>query len=274
MSMGSDLFSSITGNTDKACLVVHDVREQAAALENQLSATFGGHIGTQIGAATKTQSVLQDKLKKTMKMLQNDPEQAANVSALSGHDKTFFVQFNPSTLQLNSFGHPDTHMDVTGSNADQNAVNDTVIAPRVNLTVQLIFDQMNIYDAFMFDKVTSGVSATTVTNAITAIKGTTFTVQPYVEGLISALRNPYTQSMTFQWADFSFTGRLRQLHASYTMFSTSGRPIRATVQLHIQQDRKTAEQQKWKTQLDTLLSQKSAFAAAGQKVSNLFNLSF
>ena len=31
MSIGSDLLSSVTGATDKACIVVHDVRSQGTA---------------------------------------------------------------------------------------------------------------------------------------------------------------------------------------------------------------------------------------------------
>ena len=199
----------------------------------------------------------------------------AQTAALAGAsaDKTFFVQFNPSSLQMYSTNSPEQRRSLSSTNDDQDTVNDVVSAPRVELTTTLIFDKMNIYDAFMFDKFNTGVSATTVTNIVTLAKGATFTVQPYVEGLISALRNPYTQSMTFQWADFSFTGRLRQLQANYKMFSVSGRPIRAEVQLRLRQDLDTQDMQRWKSQFNSMLAQKSSLVTAGQKVSNLLNLS-
>ena len=274
MSVGKDLLSSVTGNTDKACLVVHDVRAQATAIELKWnSAGNFGQLGGSIGPATQRQSEHQNTLANTMKALQGNSDLASAVSGQAGQDKTFFVQFNPSSLQLYSSNQPDLRAGLNNTNSDQNAVADSVTAPQVDLTVQLIFDKMNIYDAFMFDKATSGASVTTATNIATLASDKTFTVQPYIEGLISALRNPYTQTMTFQWAHFSFTGRLRQLQANYTMFSVSGRPIRGVVQLRMKQDRNTAELQKWKSQFETLLMQKNALAAAGQKVSNLLNLS-
>lgn len=274
MSIGSDLLSSVTGNTDKACLVVHDVREQAKQIELEWNnAGNYGQLGGSIGPATQRQNEYQNTLAKTMQALQGDTNLASTMSSKTGQDKTFFVQFNPSSLQLYSANQPDIRASVNNTNSDQNTVSDAVTAPRVDLTVSLIFDKMNIYDAFMFDKFNTGASATTVTNIVTLAKGSTFTVQPYVEGLISALRNPYTQTMTFQWADFSFTGRLRQLQANYTMFSVSGRPIRAVIQLRLRQDQNTAELQKWKTQFETMLTQKNQLEGAGQKVSNLLNLS-
>lgn len=267
MSIGSDLLSSVTGKTDKACLVVHDVRENGQAMDKEINQLQS------LGVMTEQQQSDFDILKRTRDAMSGQAEYAQQVAQMGGTDKTFFVQFNPSSLQLHSSSTPQMHRNVVGTNEDQNNSTDVVTAPRVELTVTLIFDKMNIYDAFMFDKFNSGASVTTVTNAVTMLSGKTFTVQPYVEGLISALRNPYTQSMTFQWADFSFTGRLRQLQANYTMFSVSGRPIRAQVQLRLQQDLRSSEMTKWGNEFDMLLSQKNSLVNAGQKVSNLFNLS-
>lgn len=267
MGLGGDLLSSLTGNTAKACLVVHDVRAKAKALQlqqQQLSA---------LGSLNPLQSAQLGMITGTLQALQTGTRAAMNMAAADNTDKNFFVQFNPSSLQLYSTNIPNRHRDVSSTNEDQNTANDVVSAPRVELTVTLIFDKMNIYDAFMFDKFNTGVSATTVTNIATLATGSTFTVQPYVEGLISALRNPYTQSMTFQWADFSFTGRLRQLQAHYKMFSVSGRPIRAEVQLRLRQDLDPRDMQNWKTQFNNMLLQKSSLVTAGQKVSNLLNLS-
>ena len=276
MSIGSDLLSSVTGATDKACIVVHDVRSQGTAVELEIEqnrSSWYGVAGGLIGPATQQESFHQSVLNHTKDALQGNESLAAAMSGSAGQDKTFFVQFNPASLQINSSNASSQRRDLNGTNDDQNTVSDTVAAPTVELTVALKFDKMNIYDAFMFDKFTGGVSVTTATNLATMASGTTFTVQPYVEGFISALRNPYTQSMTFQWADFSFRGRLRQLQANYTMFSVSGRPIRAEVQLRLRQELRSAEVQMWKAQLETLLGQKSALQTAGQQVSNLLNLS-
>ena len=267
MGIGSDLVSSMTGLTDKACLVVHDVREKGKALElekKQLNS---------LSSLDEVQKQRLGSLSDTLSKLTGTMEYAAGEAASMGTDKIFYVQFNPSSLQIYSANMSTQLRDVCTTSEQQKTISDLVSAPRVELTTTLIFDQMNIYDAFMFDKMTTGASATTVTNLFTMATGSTFTVQPYVEGLLSALRNPYTQSMTFQWADFSFTGRLRQLQATYKMFSVSGRPIRAEVQMRLRQDLDTTDMQRWKAQFETMLTQKHSLASAGQKVSNLLNLS-
>lgn len=268
MAIGSDLLSSLTGNTAKACLVVHDMRAKGKALELEQQ-----RLGA-LGVRTAEQTAQLANVTNTLNALQQGVK-TAQTAALAGAsaDKTFFVQFNPSSLQMYSTNPTNMHYDLSSTNDDQNAANDVVVAPRVELTVTLVFDKMNIYDAFMFDKFNTGVSATTVTNIVTLATGSTFTVQPYVEGLISALRNPYTRSMTFQWADFSFTGRLRQMQANYKMFSVSGRPIRADVQLRLRQDLDMSDMQNWKSQFNKMLTQKSSLVTAGQKVSSLLNLS-
>lgn len=272
MSIGSDLLSSVTGATDKACIVVHDVRSQGTQVERELALNGGDGDGV-TGGNSGPGSMQQQILTRTKDLLQGDASYAAAVSGGAGQDKTFFVQFNPASLQLDSSNAFSQKRDLSGTNDDQNTVNDTVTVPTVDLTVTLKFDKMNIYDAFMFDKVTSGVSSTTVTNIVTLGADLIFTVQPYVEGFISALRNPYTQSMTFQWADFSFRGRLRQLQAKYTMFSVSGHPIRADVQLRLRQDLRSTEMQKWKAQMETMLGQKDALQTFQQQAGNLLNLS-
>ena len=267
MAIGSDLVSSLTGLTDKACLVVHDVRANGEALELKQQ---------QLGKLSSL-SALQQKqsefISHTLSKLENSSDFAANRAGAMGTDKVFYVQFNPSSLQMYSTNISEKVHNTCSDGKQQITSNDTVTAPRIELTTTLVFDKMNIYDAFMFDKMTTGVSATTATNLVTMATGSVFTVQPYVEGLISALRNPYTRSMTFQWADFSFTGRLSQLQATYKMFSVSGRPIRAEVQMRLCQDLDSTDRQRWKNQFETMLTQKHTLASAGQKVSNLLNLS-
>lgn len=267
MAIGSDLVSSLTGLTDKACLVVHDVREKAKNLELEINQFKN------LSSLSEAQQQRLSSLKDTQSRLAGSVEYAAGEAASMGTDKILYVQFNPSSLQMYSTNILTKVHNTCSDGKQQITSNDTVTAPRIELTTTLVFDKMNIYDAFMFDKMTTGVSATTATNLATMVTGSVFTVQPYVEGLISALRNTHTQSMTFQWADFSFTGRLSQLQATYKMFSVSGRPIRAEVQMRLCQDLDSTDRQRWKNQFETMLTQKHSLASAGQKVSNLLNLS-
>ena len=104
--------------------------------------------------------------------------------------------------------------------------------PAISLSMRLYFDEVNLADSFMWEKFTSGVSVQTGVNIATAVagaKGKVWTVQTQVEGLVAALRNLYTRKVYFHWADFTFGGQLQTVMAQYTMFSTSGRPVRAVV---------------------------------------------
>lgn len=259
--MGKDLLSSLTGNTDKACLVIHDVRAKSGNLEPELGA--GSALGEGLSKFADQRQKTQDALNQVGSTVTGGSTQA--------DDKIFFVQFNPNSLQIYSSNYHDDRRDLSGNNQKQHAKNDAVTAPKVDLSFMLIFDQMNVYDSFMGDKI-QGANVSTVTNAITGL-AKTFTVQPYVEGLISAIRNPYTKSMTFQWADFSFTGILTSMHAAYTMFSVSGRPVRAQVQLRLRQELNRTELNKWHADFAEMVGDRKSLTSAGQRVGNMINLS-
>ncbi len=71
-----------------------------------------------------------------------------------------------------------------------------------------------------------------------------------MEGLVAALRNPYTRNITFRWAKFSFTGQLNTINAQYTMFSPSARPIRAKVNMRLHQELDPDKLQDWYADFD------------------------
>ena len=75
-------------------------------------------------------------------------------------------------------------------------------------------------------------------------------VQSQVEALVATLRNAYTRTISFRWADFSFIGQLNTVRANYTMFSPSGRPIRAQVLLRIQHEMDPTMLQGWYNSFD------------------------
>lgn len=211
---------------------------------------------------------------------------AKTLSALSGNlnslvssvanaaDKKFQVQFNPSELQIYATNLKVDKADTRTIDDNNRALSDSALSSTVELTVNLIFDHVNIYDAFMMDKV--GLSATGLTNAASAIAsaaGKTWTVQTEVEGLISALRNKYTRSITFMWANFSFVGVLRNVNAQYTMFSVSGRPIRAKVMLRLRQEINTKTLNSWQDDFDKAFGGDTTnLVSFEQNISSLINV--
>ncbi len=225
MSIGQQAAASLTGNIETALLVIHDYRERAAKLNEGV--TGGLSVAQTLSALNKA------RVRATAAALEN----GAPPSYPGSQDRTLRVQFNPSELTLNASAVPKSEQDGTTGRSRTMAVEDA----KLNLTVMLYFDDMQTYDAFMWDKFTAGFTAQGVSNAVkmgkdAVGKGTVHSVQGQVEALVAALRNPYTRSISFRWADFAFIGQLNTIRANYTMFSPSGRPIRAQVLLRIQHE--------------------------------------
>ena len=187
-------------------------------------------------------------------------------------DKTFKVQFNPSELTLNANSTPVNKIDSSTGQARTIAAED----PKLSLRVKLYFDDMNTADSFMAEKFSSGATAQTIGNIAEGVKsamGKKHTVQPQVEALVAALRNPYTRTVSFRWADFSFIGHLHAVHARYTMFSVSGRPVRAEVELMIQHEMDNILLRQWYEDFNKAFGGVAGtMTKAQQKVGNILNL--
>lgn len=225
MGIGQQALASLTGNVETALLVIHDYRQKAAELS---SGVTGG-----LSTAQTLSTLNQARIRATARAL----ETGSPPTYPGSNDRTLRVQFNPSELTLNASAVPQSQQDGTTGRSRTMAVEDAKLA----LTVLLYFDDMQTYDAFMWDKFTAGLTAQGVANLAkmgmeAAGKLRTYSIQGQVEALVAALRNPYTRSISFRWADFTFIGQLNTVRANYTMFSTSGRPIRAQVLLRIQHE--------------------------------------
>lgn len=161
---------------------------------------------------------------------------------LKGSKKQFQVQFNPSDLQIE--GHGGGRMATTAfNNTDEHgrsgpaAIDFKPVPIYINLNVKLLFDNMNANECFLSAKTNiapSEMAKSLIKTGLSAAgKNRKMTVQQEVEGLIAALRSPYTRCITFNWGDMSYTGVLNRVAAQYTMFNSSGIPVRAVVQLSL-----------------------------------------
>ena len=150
-----------------------------------------------------------------------------------GYNKEFSVQFNPSSLNISGFsGGSYEIMDYGGTNK---AAKTTPIDTTLQLSVNLIFDQMDLANSFPMDSIDFSIS-----NAMmTALKGVTDThqmnisVQAATEGFIGALSNPYTRLVCFKWGELEYKGVIKNVQANYKMFDIIGRPVRSEVALSI-----------------------------------------
>lgn len=230
MGIGQQALSSLTGNIETALLVIHDYRQQA-----KKDTAEWAKEGRVLSTEDETHWLDSTRSWQTKKALDGNKP----ITYPGSQDRILKVQFNPSELMLNASAVPQDKQDATTNQSRTMAVEDASLM----LSVKLYFDDMDTYDAFMWDKITLGLSAQTAANVVkmgqdvfTENGSAGHSVQTQVEALVAALRNPYTRTISFRWTDFVFTGMLNSVQANYTMFSPSGRPIRAEVGLRIQHE--------------------------------------
>ena len=110
--------------------------------------------------------------------------------------------------------------------------------------------------------------------------GKVWSVKAQTNGLLAALMKESTRTVTFKWADMTFTGEATEAQARYTMFSPLGHPVRSVVRLNIiQQVRGQADITYWDKAFDKLFTPQDGLAEAGgksamQQLGNLINIGF
>ena len=263
-SMLSGAVSSILGNPNKAIITI----EQAPTAASSTSPTV---LGNQlIQAVMGTSEKLSDAAGSVGAASSTLPGGAAG-------QKKLVVQYNPSSISIQANAES-----VRFQNLQQNLDNavpaNLVRPPSVVMSVELVFDDMNIADSFMVEKFTSGLSAQTVSNVVNAALGRTFSVQAQINAFIGLMQSDTTRNIKFQWADMSFVGEVTEAQARYTMFSTSGRPVRGTVRLNItQQVDDKADASYWDTAFQKFFADgvNEVGARSGlDKVQNLINIGY
>lgn len=252
MSAIRDLGAQALGNVETALLTIHDYRNAAASL-----------------AGSKEAASLIGKL--TGDVLSSGQAPLSSDSS----DRTMRVKFNPSQLTLNASAIPQNKKSAEGPGSRTISAEQA----KLNLTVVLFFDDCDTYDAFLWDKYVNSLgTAGGLANAGKSLwsaagQRNAPSVQPEVEALVAALRNPYTRLITFRWNKFQFSGTLNTIQARYTMFSSSGRPIRAQVLLRILHSMDPQLLDGWYKSFETAFGGDTAdLVRAGQRVGNLLNL--
>lgn len=265
MSIGQQALASLTGNIETAYLVIHDYRK----CEPKSSKDKNGE-----DKNIKSDKMLEILAKKRIEATKQALENKQDVSYPGSINRTFKVQFNPSELRLNASALAQNKSDATKNQSRTIATVDASLM----LTVRLYFDAMNTYDAFMWDKFTLGASVQTIHNIAgiaTEVSGDkeVKSVRKQVEALVAAVRNPYTRTISFRWADFSFIGMLSTVQANYTMFSTSGHPVRAEVILRIKHEMNAYMIDPWLDSFDKAFGKDTKnLVTPGQTTANLLNL--
>ncbi|MCR5503803.1 MAG: hypothetical protein K6F53_12430 [Lachnospiraceae bacterium] len=229
--IGQDALNSLTGNLPKAILFV---RKYSPAM----------NLGTTAGEQKAlTDSIkLQKALVATTKSKLGGNAGTASFETLKAKGMAsgftaLRVQYNPSTIYMDTSAGLREVDESSISNIMNNQIKQFKSDAITTLGMQLIFDDMDLMDAFMLDTATLNTgNALSAAGKVTGIKRTKFSVRTEVEGLIACLFSPITRLVVFCWSDMVFRGELFQVNANYTMFNKYGDPIRALVEITIQQD--------------------------------------
>ena len=246
----SETTDAITGRIEKALLVVHDYSNLAKNLgqDGKPAEQAGGS-----NTGTDTASILKG----------NPPP-----TYPSSEERYFRVRFNPSELAMNSSTNVARHIDVQ----TKKMVVDKEKRPSITLSVPLYFDDVKVWDAFLWDRFHRPENVALA--AKESKDNVCHSVQGEVEALIAALQDPNTRSISFRWANFYFIGQLSSIQAKYTMFSPSGQPIRAQVLLRINHEVDNDMMKEWFDSYNKVFPTDGevSLALGGQNVGTILNL--
>lgn len=256
-ALGQNLASSISGNIPKAILCVRQMSEddlmEAAAKDATTAAKDAAAVATRL-----QKMLLKTSQKQLLSEAQNALERGAGDSTLAS--QTFDsltkggvmkgsgylameVQYNPNTIYMET--QAGRQVEYAGGNLGSKSNNQIVqdIQPvSTTMSFQLIFDDMNPFDAFMLEN----LAPTTVGNIVSAAgalnrnldrkkKTVGYSVQSQIDGLMALLTQDETRQVIFFWAKMCFRGELTNVNTRYTMFNKDGNPIRGVVELTIRQ---------------------------------------
>ena len=183
---------------------------------------------------------------------------AGVTTALSANNYSVLeVQYNPKSIQISANGGGMLTRPTSGdANAFQMQVSSNTM--RLNFNVDLIFEDINVSDAFHLEGLSMNAEdlAQTGMSAITNMFGDGYSVQKQCDGLLSLLNFKRLKQVIFVWSDMFFHGELTAVDVKYEMFNKLGNPILAKVRLTIQENdsntslKYVSDEEQWNTAID------------------------
>ena len=229
MDMLQDLGTTLTGSIHKALLFI----KKPGGIPDELS------------------EVKKSLLKK--KSFKEDPagafkSQLSKSSELAGKGYHILqVKYNPSKIQMSTKAGCYTQSGPGGEGV--NTITQITVPAQTILNVELVFDDMSIPDAFMWDKFTPSIDnvVTGTSGVVKNLKGKGYSVRKQIDGLLGLISCASNRSVMFYWSEMAFVGELTSVQARYTMFNPAGEPVRGVVRLSIFQNENDskAEDEYW-----------------------------
>ena len=281
------------GNVEKAIIELVDLRDRVVKVEDGVKVQTGSRagLGGMKGTGFASTGMLSDYAKSMTESIVGENggttvKSYVDTSDLKNAKKRYYtVQFNPGSLTLTGHGGGLVQkMDYSKGNGE---ITYTQGDTNISLSVSLLFDSVDPADAFMDGKISASLTTmgTGVAKSVLSAMGKKKnSVQTEVEAFVAAIRNKYTRLITFHWGDFAYSGVLKSVNVTYTMFNVTGDPVRAKVDLSIMcADNDSPNSFSWWQDkymqafgTDKIAGQKGfgseSFTNASQKVGNLLNL--
>ncbi len=261
------VMGTVSGTLPKAMLFVPKLSSAAdldpvaaiSGLAGKAAAKLGGSIGADIkGMANQDVLALRalvgqkkasakasglNKFVSGAGQILGDPNAAAKVEVKAAYAAiktglaaqnyvSMEMQYNPSSIRMYSTGG---RLINTQGAGDMGARIRTNAQTRTTLTAQLVFQQVNESDAFWFEGINIARGINTAVNIAKTAFGDGYTVQPQVEALLSLIHFKTAKQVIFFWSQMFFHGELVSVNANYQMFNKLGYPIKATVDITLQE---------------------------------------
>ena len=167
----------------------------------------------------------------------NDPSKVGKVAEENDNFFKITVQFNPASMRMDSVNGKVKSMNSSGNNTAK-LLNEQEYSGRTKLSFDLIFDDVDLMDAFMLQEVVD-MNASKIVGKVGDIWShgqNVFSVRARMETFLTLLVSSITQHVIFHWGKMVFRGQVTGVTNTYNMFNTHGNPIRGTMHLEITQD--------------------------------------
>lgn len=238
---------SITGGIEKGYLLV----KKPTTLPNEPEATkTPQESGSSSSAFSSMKQAASQKAEKMAKKLNAASEALKGVSKQVKNNSNGYIpiqlQYNPSSIQLSTMKGNILNRSAGGSG--ENMFQQWTVPVQTVMSVDLIFDDMNVMDAFNFENIASVSGIRDLGGQMSKAAGDEggFSVRPFVEAIVGAMAAEESRQVIFVWNQMAFDGSLVGVDTEYTMFNRVGEPIRAKVGIQIFQQNLSKKEEKGK----------------------------
>lgn len=221
---------SLTGGIEKGYLLIKKSETLPDEPQSTRTPTKSGGSATGLGSVAKKASQIGQKLNAASEALKGMSNQIKDNS--NGYIP-IQLQYNPSSIQISTMKGDILNRSAGG--LGENVFQQWTVPVQTTMSVDLIFDDMNVMDAFNFENIVSISGGRDLGKQLYGSRKSAggFSVRPLVEAVVGAMSMDESRQVIFVWNQMAFDGSLVGVDTEYTMFNRLGEPIRARVRIQI-----------------------------------------